>query len=131
MATILLVEEKPRLRALFRQALEQMGHSVCEATRGEEALAHCHVELGDTVIMDLPLPDGDGLATIHALRRDYPSLNIVALSGEDYANKMLRRARAYGANRTFVKPVAMDELLTAVQRLSTKPIPEPIPPDAA
>jgi DNA-binding response OmpR family regulator len=131
MATILLVEEKARLRALFRQALEEKGHNVCEATGGKEALSRCHSYPRDTVIMDLPLPDGDGLATIHTLRQNYPSLNIVALSGEDYANKMLRRARAYGANRTFVKPVAMDELLTAVQRLSTKPIPEPIPPDAA
>ena len=131
MSRVLLVEDEPWLQVLFRKTLERVGHHVSVATRGKEALSQCHVQPRDTVIVDLPLPDGDGLALITMLRRDYPAMSIVALSGDDHANKLLQFATSCGADQTFVKPVAMDELLTAVQGRLDGTGHDPIRPDAA
>ncbi len=131
MATILLVEEQERVRRLFREVLEHRGHIVTEASRGEEALSSCHRQPKDAVIVDLPLPDGDGLATIDYLRHEYPAMKIVAISGEDYAGRILQLASTCGANRTFIKPVPIDRVLAAVQDLSESMHGQPIPPDAA
>lgn len=115
MATILLVEDKPRLQDLFHRELERAGHRVSSAACGQEALTYCQREPVDTVIIEIPLRDGDGLATISALRRRDPALRIVALSGEPYATKILLQAQAWGANVTLLIPMAMNELLKAVE----------------
>jgi CheY-like chemotaxis protein len=131
MAKILVVDEQQHQRQVFRDALEQRGHTVAEASRGGEALSICHRQPEDAVIVDLPLPDGDGLATIDHLRHDYPQLKIVAISGEDYAGQMLQFAAKCGADKIFVKPVPIDHVLAAVQELSGLTGWHPIHPEAA
>jgi CheY-like chemotaxis protein len=131
MASILLVEKQERARRLFRAVLEHRGHTVAEASRGEEALSSFHRQPSDAVIMDLPLPDGDGLATIDHLRHDHPRLKIVAISGEDYAGRMLQFSAKCGADKTFVKPVPIDRVLAAVQDSSESTGGHPLHPEAA
>jgi len=131
MMTILLVEDRARLKELFQRELERNGHQLSAVACGIDALAFCQRQAVDAVIIDLPLRDGDGLATISALRRNYPTLKIVALSGEHYANKILLKAQAWGANATLLIPVTMNELLMAVERGAGRPGGQPVYPTVA
>ena len=67
-ATILVVDDEVAIRRLLRNTLEQAGHLVVEARDGREALARAAAEHPDAVLLDLGLPDRDGLSLIPLLR---------------------------------------------------------------
>jgi DNA-binding response OmpR family regulator len=110
---VLVIEDNPGLRDLVRLTLESTGHEVLTATHGAEGLAYLGEHAVDLVITDLFMPEMDGIEVIAALRRRFPGVKVVAMSGRpgvDY----LTVARELGAARILRKPFAMDELLSAV-----------------
>jgi CheY-like chemotaxis protein len=122
MARVLVVDDESEMRKVLREALERRGHSVDEAANGREALRQFADAQPDLVILDLIMPEMEGIETIQALRRKCPAVPIIAISGggrlnpEDY----LSMAGQIGAQRTFAKPFALKEILTAVLELTTK-----------
>jgi CheY-like chemotaxis protein len=74
MASILLIDDDPHVRAFLRILLDGSGHSVAEAADGEEGILACRRQRFDLVLCDLDMPVKDGLATIAELRRDFPGL---------------------------------------------------------
>jgi CheY-like chemotaxis protein len=110
---VLVIEDNSALRELVRLALEGAGHEVLTATHGQEGLAYLNGHAVDLVITDLFMPEMDGIEVIAALKRQFPGVKIVAMSGRpgvDY----LAVARELGAARILRKPFAMDELISAV-----------------
>jgi len=110
---VLVIEDNPDLRALVRLALEGAGHEVLTATHGQEGLAYLNGHAVDAVVTDLFMPEMDGIEVIAALRRQFPGVRIVAMSGRpgvDY----LSVAKELGAARILRKPFMMDELISAV-----------------
>jgi len=108
-----VIEDNPGLRNVVRLALEGAGHEVLTATQGQEGLACLNGHQVDAVITDLFMPEMDGIEVIAALRRQFPGVKIVAMSGRagvDY----LTVAKELGAARILRKPFAMDDLLSAV-----------------
>jgi DNA-binding response OmpR family regulator len=69
------------------------------------------------VITDLFMPKKEGMATIMELRRDFPEVAIIAISGLSDAALLLSVARKLGAAKTFEKPFEPEELLTAAEEL--------------
>jgi CheY-like chemotaxis protein len=126
MATILVIDDDPHIRALLRTALELAGHAVAEAGSGTEAIARIGAIRPDVVLCDIVMPGMDGIETIRALRSEMPGLRIVALSGggahgfSDY----LKYARALGADDAIAKPVSLKTLVERVAALLD------MPPDA-
>src|SRR5260221_4424854 len=81
MIHILVIDDEAAVRTLIRQILEEEGHQVDEATDGEEGLARLQSTHIDLVITDIFMPHKEGIETILALRRQFPNVKIVAISG--------------------------------------------------
>jgi CheY-like chemotaxis protein len=122
-ARLLVIEDDPLVREMLADALGSSGYAVIAAPDGREAVRRCRVERVDLVIVDLYMPEQDGLETIRALRAELPELPIIAISGGGElrlaasAGGMLRLASAFGANRALEKPLAIRQLLDTVRDL--------------
>jgi len=81
MPSILVVDDEDQVRQLIRQSLEQSGYHVTEARHGKEALQQYRLAPADLVIMDILMPDQDGLETTATLLREFPNVKVIAITG--------------------------------------------------
>lgn len=118
MASILVVDDEDQVRELIRATLQQGGFQVVEARSGREGLHRYRQSPADLVIMDILMPDQDGLESILTLRREFPMARIIAITGgSDMIGilNFLDVAKMLGARRTLQKPFEPKQLLEAVQ----------------
>src|SRR5437016_14421021 len=118
MARILVIDDDALLRGAIRVVLESAGYEVIEAADGDAGL-RLHREPGaDLVVVDLFMPERDGLEVIRAVRAEAPQAKIIAMSGGSSLQlDLLDAATAFGASRTLRKPFAPSMLLAAVREL--------------
>jgi two-component system chemotaxis response regulator CheY len=117
MSSVLVVDDEDQVRQLLRETLEQAGYEVQEARDGKEGLARYRAKPTDVVIMDILMPDQDGLESIMTLRREFPACRVIAITGgSDMIGilNFLDVAKMLGARRTLHKPFEMKTLLEAV-----------------
>ena len=116
---ILVIDDDEQMRVLLRQVMEWAGHEVVEAADGRDGMLMQRQHGADLVITDLIMPEQEGLETITALRRDYPGLKIIAISGGGRIGPeaYLPAARELGADRVFSKPFDVQELAETVREL--------------
>ena len=113
MARILVVDDDPHLREVVRFALERAGHSVVEAADGAAALATFAREPADLVILDVLMPELDGLEVCRRLRAN-GSVPIVFLSSrDDELDRVL--GLELGADDYVTKPFSPRELVARVK----------------
>lgn len=119
MATILIADDEPSVRDVIRRILLVENHRVVEAVDGEDALRLVRAEKPELALVDLFMPRKEGLETIVQLRRQFPDLKIIAISGGNPTHGMsfLEIAAKLGAHRTLAKPFAMEAVLAAVAEL--------------
>ncbi len=117
MARILVADDEPSIRNIIRKALEQAGHEVVEAEDGVVALAAFKEQPADLVVVDIFMPEKDGLQLIAELRDEHPGTKIVAISGSVYERRprFLEIAGRMESVATLAKPFSVDELLEAVK----------------
>lgn len=118
MPSILVVDDEGQLRKLIREILEQAGYQISEARDGKEAIQQYRLAPADVVIMDILMPEQDGLETIATLRREFPNVKIIAITGSSEMIGILSYldvAKMLGAHRTLQKPFEMKALLETVQ----------------
>ena len=113
---VLVIEDNLDLRDYLRLALESQDYNVLTARNGKEALGYLDGDghKVDAVVTDLFMPEMDGIETIAAVRRRFPGVKVVAMSGRpgvDY----LTVARELGVAHTLRKPFEIDELLHALK----------------
>jgi two-component system cell cycle response regulator DivK len=118
---VMVVEDFEDNRFMMRRLLEMSGYRVLEAINGEEAVELAHRERPQLILMDLSLPQLDGLAATrrirqHAELRDVP---IVAVSAHDTAD-FHADALAAGCNDYVTKPIDFDQLEALLTRLLPK-----------
>jgi DNA-binding response OmpR family regulator len=115
MATVLIIEDEAPFRSLLVQALNMHGYDVLEAGDGDEGLKRMRSRPVDLVVTDIVMPNREGLATIMELRRDYPRLGIIVMSGGQAkdAPLYLLTAKSLGADYRLLKPFALSELIRA------------------
>jgi two-component system KDP operon response regulator KdpE len=106
--TILVVEDDAETRAALARELASGGYTVVEAPDGRTALERWAVRRPDLVLLDLGLPDMDGLAVVGAIRRE-AATPIVILSGR-YEEREKVEALDRGADDYVTKPFGVDEL---------------------
>lgn len=118
MATILVVDDYPVVQRLLRYTLEREGHAILVASDGYQALELLAENTFDLIIMDVAMPDMDGLELLQRVRSDktFQDLPIVMLtaSGQDEDRV---EARASGADAFLSKPASSRELLETVNGL--------------
>jgi two-component system chemotaxis response regulator CheY len=111
------VDDEEAIRRLIYETLKQAGYHVHEASNGKEGLTRYRQSPTDLVIMDILMPDQDGLESILTLRQEFPEARIMAITGgSDMIGilNFLDVARMLGARRTLQKPFEMQQLLDAV-----------------
>ena len=116
-STILIAEDYADSRLMMRQLLEMSGYRIVEAKTGREAVEFAQRECPDVILMDLSLPEIDGLTATKLIRElkglcDTP---IIALTAHDAAH-FHEAALAAGCNEYVTKPVDFDMLEEVVGR---------------
>lgn len=119
MATILIVDDDAHFRAGTRRILAAAGHDVEEADDGRLALEKCRHHPPDLVLLDIYMPETDGVEAMYQLGQAHPQLQVIAVSGGGRLGKesALEVMRALGAVRVLTKPFEREELLTLVQEV--------------
>lgn len=118
-ARVLLVEDDASLRDYLKEALGECGYTVMAVENGEAAQHYLsHVQglqdqAVDVVLTDLVMPEHDGVALVADLKRRFPALPVVAMSGRgrtDLSIDSLSLVRLLGADATLEKPFGLAEL---------------------
>lgn len=119
MSRILVIEDDAIVRELLQDILAHAGYEVVGARDGKEGIRLYRNEPADLVITDLIMPEKEGIETIMELRRDFPHLKSIAISGGGHISPStyLEIAKQFGVQRTFAKPFLPDEILEAVREL--------------
>jgi two-component system KDP operon response regulator KdpE len=118
MTRVLVVDDEPQIVRALRINLRVRQYDVTTAANGAQALAEAARHPPDVVILDLGLPDLDGVEVIAGLR-GWTSAPIIVLSGRaDSTDKV--QALDAGADDYVTKPFAMDELLARIRAVSRR-----------
>ena len=111
--TVLIVDDEPPIRRLLRTSLGAQGYRTLEAATAAEALARIAGDRPDVIILDLGLPDGDGLDVIRAVRTG-SAVPIVVLTARE-AERSKVAALDLGADDYVTKPFGMEELMARLR----------------
>ena len=123
MTHILIIDDDLQILDMLSQTLEREGYEVITASDGKEGLRLYRENPVDLIITDIIMPGKEGIETIMDLRREFPHVKIIAISGGGQidAEQYLSMAQKLGAQRTFIKPFARTELLKAIMELLGQP----------
>ena len=112
MARVLIAEDEVAVREFVRRALAHEGHDVTAVSDGLEALATLKSGTFDLLITDIIMPNKEGLEIIREVKKKFPSVKIIAMSGGNISH--LDCAELLGAVYTLSKPFSKDELIGAI-----------------
>ncbi len=117
---ILVIDDDLAFRQMLAKLLQRAGYATVSAHNGKVGLQLCQEAQPDLVITDIVMPEQDGIETIGLLRRRFPHVKIVAISGGGQrigAAVPLTVAAKLGAHALFEKPIPGQELLDVVEGL--------------
>lgn len=119
MPNILIIDDDEVFLLVLRVALELGGHEVLEAPNGRVGMDLFREKKPDLIITDILMPERDGFETIMELRKSYPDVKIIAISGgrSNITVDLLEYAKILGAQLTIAKPIKPEELLRAVEQM--------------
>jgi two-component system KDP operon response regulator KdpE len=110
---VLVIEDEPQMRRFLRASLEGHGYQVVEAATGREGLRHAAGHNPEIILLDLGLPDGDGLAVAKVLRTQrHTPIIVLSARGRD-EDKVA--ALDLGADDYLTKPFGLGELLARIR----------------
>jgi len=112
-ATILVVDDDPRMRRLLRANLERAGYRVSTAADGAEALDRAELEPPDLIVLDVMMPTMDGLACLRRLR-EYSAVPVILLTAKGEETDKVQ-GLDLGADDYLTKPFGPAELLARVR----------------
>jgi DNA-binding response OmpR family regulator len=115
-----VADDEPGVRAFVARVLSAEYFHVFTAKDGHEAVALITQHRCDLLVTDLSMPEGDGIETILAVRKHYPAVKILVISGV-FGETMLRTAERLGADASLAKPFTAETLIAAVRALVVAP----------
>jgi CheY-like chemotaxis protein len=119
MARVLLIDDDVDVRTALATWLRRHGHDVVEAGDGGEGLERLEAAAFDIVVTDIIMPDVEGIETIMRIRKAYPTMPVIAISGggSGEPSHTLRPASRLGAHATLRKPFRPSVLGETIDRL--------------
>ena len=119
MKSVLVVDDDPSIRALIRLYLESAGYAVIEAADGKRAMAALDGQAAALVILDIFMPEMDGLEVLQVLRGQCQSCKVLAISGGSakIGMDLLGHATIFGADAVLEKPFGEITFLEKVHDL--------------
>lgn len=115
-ATVCIIDDDELVRAQMAETLREGGLEVHEAGGAREGLALIDRVAPDVALVDMIMPDQDGIETLTALKRDHPDLPVFAISGGGQigASLYLEMARTLGAAACLCKPLSLEDFEAAM-----------------
>jgi two-component system KDP operon response regulator KdpE len=110
---VLVVEDEPQMRRFIRASMEAHGYRIAEASSGTEAIAIATSRAPDIILLDLGLPDGDGIDFTRRLR-EWSRVPIIVISARGREEDKVAALDA-GADDYLTKPFGVNELLARVR----------------
>jgi two-component system, chemotaxis family, chemotaxis protein CheY len=115
--TVMIVDDALFVRTVLRALLTEMGYQViAQAESGLEAMRQLHEHQPDIVLLDIILPDANGIDILDAIRQHHPEVRVVICSsiGQD---STIQKALQHGAAGYLQKPFTKDSVSAAMSRL--------------
>jgi CheY-like chemotaxis protein len=121
--TILIVDDEPEMRSMLQLIVGAAGYNVVVAANGHEAGLMLNSEKVALVITDLLMPDKDGLEVLSHVRKKFPDIPVVVMSGGGRMphGEYLRMAKTFGARAVLEKPFENERLLKMIGELLPEP----------
>jgi two-component system response regulator MprA len=120
MATVLIVDDDPKLLKMLQRTLAYEGFRVLSATNGNEALAQVQAHRPDAIVLDWLMPGMDGLGVLERLRAAGDKTLVLMLTARDAVEHRVEGLES-GADDYLVKPFAPAELLARIHALLRRP----------
>jgi two-component system response regulator AtoC len=114
--SVLVVDDEPEIRSLLSDLLGEEGYEVRTATTGAEAIEAVGKDLPDLVMMDVKLPDQDGIAVLKHLKREHSELEVIVMTAFGGSSTAIK-AMEHGAYDYVTKPFEIDDLLATLKRV--------------
>jgi two-component system response regulator CpxR len=111
------MDDEADTRMLIEDILASAGHEVVLAADGSEGMRQYHSTPVDVAVVDLFMPNQEGLETIKKLKQEFPDFPIIAMSGDALALPLLSVAQRLGAAWVLQKPFLPEELLEAIKQV--------------
>jgi CheY-like chemotaxis protein len=120
---VLIADDDEQYRLMLQRTLERAGYLVTAVENGVAAVAAAKQLPHDLAVLDLLMPEKEGLETIRELRLLQPAMPLIAITGGGRGNPAdyLRAARLLGAVATLEKPFSIQDLLRVVREALPKP----------
>ena len=118
---ILVVDDEPQIREMLSIYFTRHGYETVTASDTAETLRAVKDSKVDVVILDIGLADEDGLKLLEHLKKDFPALRVIMLTGMGFVEDLLQESQQKGADGYVSKVLPLDELLAAVQRILKEP----------
>ncbi|HET6745764.1 MAG TPA: sigma-54 dependent transcriptional regulator, partial [Candidatus Limnocylindria bacterium] len=111
-----VVDDEAEIRSLLTDLLKEAGYKVRTAKSGAEALAEVAKDLPDLVMMDVKLPDQDGIGVLRQLKREHGELEVIVMTAFSGSSTAIK-AMEHGAYDYVTKPFEIDDLLATLRRV--------------
>lgn len=116
MSTILVVDDAAFVRMQYRKSLLDRGYDVIEASNGNEALKKYRDTKPDGVLLDINMPDKDGIVTLHEIINIDPKARVAMVTCVG-SQSIILTALQSGAKDFIIKPTEKDGLIDVVEKL--------------
>ena len=118
MSTVLVVDDDPMVRKLIRRTLEKEGFTILEAADGKQCMEIYRKTLPEVVLVDIIMPEKDGLTAIREIKSINAQASVIAISGGLVLipQAYLDAATETGADYSLSKPIDRKELVFTVNR---------------
>jgi DNA-binding NtrC family response regulator len=114
---ILVVDDEAPIRELLESYFKRQGYQVSVAASGNEAVTLANENPLDVIILDIVLPDTDGLELLGNLKTTHPNLPVIIMTGIGFDEELLQEARLKGAAGYVSKTLPLEQLLMEVHRI--------------
>lgn len=119
MGFLLIIDDDEQVRQLIKEILVNAKYAVIEARDGQEGISLCRQGLIDLVVLDIFMPNKEGLETIKELRQEFPDIKVLAMSGGSSRDSLgvLHIAERLGAHQTINKPFDVETFLETIKAI--------------
>ena len=116
MAKVLVVDDAAFMRMRCKKLLTQSGYEVIEAATGSQAVEMYQSEKPDLVLLDITMPDMDGLTALREIRKIDPDARVAMVTAMGQQSMVVEALKA-GAKDFVIKPFDQDRVLAAIKKL--------------
>lgn len=113
----MVIDDEAAIRAMIEKILRLAGHQVVLAGDGIQGIEQLRADPADLIVTDLFMPNQEGLDLIIQLRKEFPKVPIIAMSGKPAGGTLLDIAQRLGAVTILQKPFSADQFLEAVTKV--------------